>query len=186
LLERFKENIQVKHSDKDIKKKNKRRHEAIKEHFEEQTIISKPKFLEYLERSDKPNEEIQGMKESAKDVDFAKANPNNQRFMNELALAGGSITEGFLEVFNIEVNKSVERYKEQLQIIEEYDLENDNSYFFIGGFQDDKLKQYSVKKKSKQDLEPYIEKHNERELQKNKLKDLSDVRQLEKSIEDNN
>src|SRR5699024_1271496 len=165
MLERFKENIQVRHNDTNLKKKNEKRHEAIKEHFQEQTTVTKPEFINHLERSDRSKDQIQVMKENVKDIDFSNANPRNNNFMNELAFAGESIAEGFLDVFNIKVDKSIDRYKEQLQIIEERDLDKDESRFFIGGFQNGKLKQYSVKKENREELEPHIERHEERERQ---------------------
>lgn len=184
MLERFRNNIEVKHSDNDVSKKNKRRHKAIKEHEEEKTKVKKPTFIEHLERSERPKEEVQSMKESIRDIDFSNANPRNNKFMNELAFAGESITEGFLDVFNIEVDKSVDRYKDQLQIIEERDLDKGKSSFFIGSFQDEKLKRFTPKKETKQELEPYIERHEQRELEVKQGKSKNKVRTLDNKIEE--
>lgn len=184
MLERFRNNIQVNHSDNDISKKNKRRHKAIKERTEEKTFINKPTFIEYIEGSEHSKEEVQSMKENIRDIDFSNANPRNNKFMNELAFAGESMTEGFLDVFNIEVDKSVDRYKDQLQIIEERDLDKDESRFFIGGFRDKKLKRLTPKKETKKELEPYIERHEQRELKTKQNKSKNKERTLDNKIEE--
>jgi len=170
MIERFKGNIEVNHNSEEKEEKNRKRHEAIREHMEQETTISKPTFFKHLERSEKDQEKVQDIKEKIQHVDFSKANPRNNSFMNELAFIGGSVTEGFLDVFNIEVNKSVDKYKTQLQIIEQKndEKEQNNSRFFIGSFRNDKLKRFTPYRDKQEELQPYLDKQNKLEQKQEK------------------
>lgn len=157
MLERFKQdNIEVKINQNDsLSEKNRKRHEAIREQQAEKTIVPKQSFVEHIKNNiDIPNkdETIQKVKE----IDFSNANPRNNTFMNELAFAGESITEGFFDVFNIEVNKATDKYKEQNLIIEQR-KDNGETKAFIGKFQDNKLKRKSQYFNTMQEIDNRID-----------------------------
>src|SRR5699024_3640617 len=73
----------------------------------------KTKFKSFIKKNYKGEKKNQKLKKT-KNIDFSKASTRNNTFMNELAFAGESISEGFLECFNIERKKAVENYKNQL------------------------------------------------------------------------
>lgn len=109
--------------------------------------------------------------------------------MNELAFAGQSITEGFLDVFNIEVNKATEKYKAQNLIIEQKD-ENGKTKAFIGQFKDNRLKRVSQYFKSIQDIDNRIDrkvieddKRRDQELVQQK-REQAQAQSLKRNIED--
>jgi len=183
MIERFKGNIEINHNSEEKEEKNRKRHEAIREHVEQETTISKPKFFKHLERSEQDQEKVQDIKEKIQNIDFSRANPRNNSFMNELAFIGGSVTEGFLDVFNIEVNKSVDKYKNQLQIIEQRneEKEHSNNRFFIGSFRNDKLKRFTPYRDKKEELQPYLDKQNK--LEKKQEKEISKSRRLNREQE---
>lgn len=138
MLERYKEGIEVKvEKDDDKYKRNKKRHEAIAEHFDHHFTLDKKTFNQYIRQNklvDKRNEGI----EKVASIDFSKANPRNNSFMNELSFAGGAIVEGFLDCFHIERDKALENYKQQLQVIERK-KEATKTQYFIGTFDNNKL-----------------------------------------------
>jgi len=171
MLERFKGGIEInQNKDRKLEEKNKKRHEAIEEKFSD-IQIDKNKFVDYVQRKDLHNGKKDTL-EKVKDIDFSKANPRNNSFMNELAFAGQSIAEGFLDVFNIEQNKAIEKYKDQLQVIEQRNDKGDSRYF-IGTFNNNKLKRLTKYSENKEDLQERLEKQ----------KELSKTKELEKKQE---
>lgn len=138
MLERYKENIKVQYEKEDSKEiRNQKRNEAIEEHFNNHFILDKKLFSHYIQKHHLADKD-QAVTEKIKTVDFTKANPRNSSFINELAFAGGAITEGFLDCFNIERSKALEKYKAQLQVIERKESGKKTAYF-IGTFDKDKL-----------------------------------------------
>lgn len=164
MLERFTDsNITIKQNSNDnVAEKNRKRHEAIREHFEKHTIVPKNNFINHIkENMEIPNKDV--MVDKINNIDFSKANPRNNILMNELAFAGESVTEGFLDVFNIEVNNAVDRYQKQTHIIEQK-LDDESSRAFIGQFDKSRLKR-------KTDFFDSVEKLKERvEEKSNELK----------------
>lgn len=161
MLERFTDsNITIKQNSNDnVSEKNRKRHEAIREHFERHTIVPKNNFINHIkENMEIPNKEV--VVDKINNIDFSKANPRNNVFMNELAFAGESVTEGFLDVFNIEVNNAVDRYQKQTHIIEQK-LDDESSRAFIGQFDKNCLKR-------KTDFFDSVEKLKERVEEKSK------------------
>ena len=165
LLERYKENIKVSLKKEDTKKeRNDKRKEAVETHFNE-IKVDKNKFINHIKSKDihKGQDEILN---KVNELDFSNANPRNKTFMNELAFAGESIVEGFLDVFNIERNKAVDKYMDQLQVIERKE-EDKPSQYFIGSFNKEKLFRVSPYKDNKEILENKLAEKIEQE---NKLK----------------
>lgn len=157
MLERYKNGVKVEYKvTDDIKTRNKIREKAIEQHFDENTRVSKKAFLKFYKGYDLQNND-NNVLNKIQGVDFAKANPRNNSFINELSFAGQSITEGFLECFKIERNRAIEKYKKQLQIIEKKD-EGGGRKFFVGTFMDDKLKRLTPYKDSKVELEQRLNK----------------------------
>ena len=178
LLERYKENIKVSLKKEDTKKeRNDKRKEAVETHFND-LKVDKNKFLNHIKSKDihKGNEEVLN---KVNELDFTNANPRNKTFMNELAFAGESIVEGFLDVFNIERNKAVDKYMDQLQVIERKE-ENKPSQYFIGSFNKDKLFRVSPFMDNKEILENKLAEKREQE---NKIKqEQVNIKTKEKSL----
>lgn len=190
LLERYKqENLEVKMNSTDsLDEKNRKRDEAIREQQADKVIVPKQDFIQHVkERIDLTNKDE--VIEKLQQIDFSNANPRNNSFMNELAFAGQSITEGFLDVFNIEVNKATEKYKAQNLIIEQKD-ENGKTKAFIGQFKDNRLKRVSQYFKSIQDIDNRIDrkvieddKRRDQELVQQK-REQAQAQSLKRNIED--
>ncbi len=179
MLERFKSGIEVKHNKNDsTKKKNEKRHEAIKEHFSD-VEVNKNNFVDYIQRKNLHNNDSKVL-EQIKDIDFSKANPRNNSFMNELAFAGQSIAEGFLDVFNIEQNKAIDKYKDQLQVIEQK-ADNSDSRYFIGTFNGDNLKRLTKYKDRKEELQTQLDERAE--LSNTKKQDQKQTQTLKREEE---
>lgn len=188
LLERYKqENLEVKMNSTDsLDEKNRKRDEAIRDQQADKVIVPKQDFIQHVrERIDLTNKDE--AIEKLQQIDFSNANPRNNSFMNELAFAGQSITEGFLDVFNIEVNKATEKYKAQNLIIEQKD-ENGKTKAFIGQFKDNRLKRVSQYFKSIQDIDNRIDR---KVIEDDKRRDQELVQQkreqaqsLKRNIED--
>lgn len=162
MLERYKEGIEVKvdqHDDKE--KRNQKRNAAIEDHFKNHFTLDKNSFSKYVQHN-KLAIKDKGLLEKVKTMDFKNANPQNTHFMNELTFAGGAITEGFLDCFNIERNKSLEKYKAQLQVIERKE-NGKNPEYFIGTFEKDTLLRLSPYQERK---DQFIELVNEKEKQR--------------------
>lgn len=94
-------------------------------------------------------------------IDFSNANPRNSNLMNELAFAGEGIAEGFLECFNVERNRALEKYKNQLHVIETKE-DKGQSRYYIGGFKDGKLNRFTPFKKTKDNLIKQFKKRTKR------------------------
>lgn len=190
LLERYKqENLEVKMNSTDsLDEKNRKRDEAIRDQQADKVIVPKQDFIQHVkERIDLTNKDE--AIEKLQQIDFSNANPRNNSFMNELAFAGQSITEGFLDVFNIEVNKATEKYKAQNLIIEQKD-ENGKTKAFIGQFKDNRLKRVSQYFKSIQDIDNRIDrkvieddKRRDQELVQQK-REQAQAQSLKRTIED--
>lgn len=190
LLERYKqENLEVKMNSTDsLDEKNRKRDEAIRDQQADKVIVPKQDFIQHVkERIDLSNKDE--VIEKLQQIDFSNANPRNNSFMNELAFAGQSITEGFLDVFNIEVNKATEKYKAQNLIIEQKD-ENGKTKAFIGQFKDNRLKRVSQYFKSIQDIDNRIDrkvieddKRRDQELVQQK-REQAQAQSLKRNIED--
>ena len=190
LLERYKqENLEVKMNSTDsLDEKNRKRDEAIRDQQADKVIVPKQDFIQHVkERIDLTNKDE--AIEKLQQIDFSNANPRNNSFMNELAFAGQSITEGFLDVFNIEVNKATEKYKAQNIIIEQKD-ENGKTKAFIGQFKDNRLKRVSQYFKSIQDIDNRIDrkvieddKRRDQELVQQK-REQAQAQLLKRNIED--
>jgi len=165
MLEQYrKENIEVNYKQTDsLTEKNRKRNETIREHFEKKVNVPKKRFISHLkERIDIPDKDE--AIEKVKKVDFSRANPRNNSFMNELAFAGESMTEGFLDMFNVEVNQAVEKYQKQNHIIEQK-KENGQTRAFIGKFRENQLKRMSSYYKNMQELNNQL---NQKELRQEK------------------
>ncbi|WP_048729908.1 hypothetical protein [Carnobacterium sp. 1290_CSPC] len=190
MLERYKqENLEVKMNSTDsLDEKNRKRDEAIRDQQADKVIVPKQDFIQHVrERIDLTNKDE--AIEKLQQIDFSNANPRNNSFMNELAFAGQSITEGFLDVFNIEVNKATEKYKAQNLIIEQKD-ENGKTKAFIGQFKDNRLKRVSQYFKSIQDIDNRIDrkvieddKRRDQELVQQK-REQAQAQSLKRNIED--
>src|SRR5699024_12843782 len=83
MLERFNDEIQVEHKKEDSKeKRNEKRKEAIENNIDENLEIDKPTFLRFIKRNYIGDKKDQ-MLEKTEKIDFSKANPRNNTFMNE-------------------------------------------------------------------------------------------------------
>lgn len=134
MLERLKEGIEVQHEANTSKeKRNEKRLEAIGKHFDKNVNVSKNRLSHYL-NDHLPNVNIQ---DKLKNISFENANPRNNHFMNELAFAGEGIVEGFLDCFNIQRDKALEKYLKQLQVIEK--IEGGEKKFYVGTFKNKEL-----------------------------------------------
>jgi hypothetical protein len=164
MIERFNDEIKVEHKKEDSKeKRNRNRKEAIENNIDENLEIDKPTFQRFIKKSYIGNKKDE-MLEKTENIDFSKANPRNNSFMNELAFAGESITEGFLECFNIERNKAIENYKNKLHVIENKEG-NDQSKYYIGAFKNEKLNRLTPFQKTKDKLIRTVEEKNKKILQ---------------------
>ncbi|MCI3027541.1 hypothetical protein LMF32_00120 [Desemzia sp. C1] len=178
MIERFQRNIKVKLSKgDDVEKKNKKRHEAINQHYDD-LKIKKDDFLTHIKSNNlhKGKDEVLN---HINQIDFSNANPRNHTFMNELSFAGESIAEGFLEVFNIQQNKAIRRYKKQLQVIERED-ENGEKKYFIGTFQSDKLKRLTPYKDDKEELAQQLKKQQDQHREQKQEQTIALQREEEK------
>lgn len=110
MLEKYEDKaITVKLNDDDnFDEKNKKRINAIKDQFVKTYSLPKEKAKEFVN-----DEKLQAIK----DIDFSKANPRNNGFMNEISFIGQGVAEGFLEVFNIEVDKAVDKYMKKIILL---------------------------------------------------------------------
>ena len=158
MLERYKQdNVEVSfHQSDHLDEKNRKRDESIRDKQAEKVVVPKQKFIDHIKTNlniEKKDEIIQQIQQ----IDFSNANPRNNSFMNELAFAGQSITEGFLDVFNIEVNNATEKYKSQNLIIEQKN-EKGETKAFIGQFKNNRLKRQSEYFKNIQDIDNRIDK----------------------------
>ena len=167
MLERFNDEIKVKHSRGDNKeKRNKNRKEAIEKNFDENLEIDKPTFQSFI-KNNYLGDKKEKMLDKKNSIDFSNANPRNNNFMNELAFAGEGIAEGFLECFNIERNRAIEKYKNQLHVIETKEGKSQSKYY-IGGFKDGKLNRFTPFKKTKDNLIKTVQENNQKILQQQK------------------
>src|SRR5699024_1808109 len=149
--------------------------ESISEGFLECFNIERKKAVE--------NYKKEQILEITKNIDFSKANPRNNTIMNELAFAGESISEGFLECFNIERKKAVENYKNQLHVIESKEDQNQSKYY-IGAFKDGKLNRLTQFQKTKDKLVKTVEEKNKKILkqeQSYKNQEIENQREKERS-----
>ena len=101
--------------------------------------------------------------ETIKTIDFSRANPRNNSFINELAFAGQGITEGFLECFSIERDTAVEKYEDQLQVIEKKE-EGEQPVFYVGTFLRDKLVRVSDYEPSRGELDQKLNHYQKDQL----------------------
>lgn len=166
LLERYKEGIEVSHEKGETKeKRNEKRHEVIAEYFNNHFLLNKNRFISYI-KENKLNKGNNDAIEKVNPLDFNKANPRNKTFMNELAFAGGAITEGFLECFSIERDKALGKYTGQLQVIEKKE-EGEKSKFYIGAFVKNKLTRVTPYSDNKEELNKELKQQQERLAKKN-------------------
>ena len=165
MLERFKEGVTVSYGKGESKAvRNEKRHKAINEHISTSFSLNKDTFVSYLKehKLDKGKEEAI---EIIKTIDFSKANPRNNSFLNELAFAGQGITEGFLECFSIERDTALEKYEDQLQVIEKKE-EGEKPVFYVGTFLRDKLVRVSDYEQSRGELDQKLKQHQKDQLAK--------------------
>ncbi|UJF16790.1 hypothetical protein LZ578_12040 (plasmid) [Jeotgalibaca sp. MA1X17-3] len=163
MLERFKDGVTVSYEKGESKeKRNEKRHKAIREQLSTSFSLHKDPFLSYLHEHnlDKGNEEAI---ETIKTIDFSRANPRNNSFINELAFAGQGITEGFLECFSIERDTAVEKYEDQLQVIEKKE-EGEQPVFYVGTFLRDKLVRVSDYEPSRGELDQKLNHYQKDQL----------------------
>src|SRR5699024_5461888 len=171
-----------------------KRKEAIENNIDENLEIDKPTFQRFIKRN-YIGEKKDQMLEKTKNIDFSKANPRNNTFMNELAFAGESISEGFLECFNIERKKAVikyynierkkkiENYKKQLHVNKSKENQN-QSKKYIEAFKDDKLNRLTQIQKTKDKLVKTVEEKNKKILkqeQSYKNQEIQNQREKERS-----
>ncbi|GEQ33602.1 hypothetical protein B795N_14840 [Marinilactibacillus psychrotolerans] len=161
MLERFKEGVEVNHKNTATEEdKNKNRQEAIEDSVSNDISISKDRFLDHIRK--KGSEKYTDIAQKVEQIDFSNAHPRNNTFMNELAFAGASMTEGFLEVFNIEKDTAVQKYQDQIQIIETK-KDNQPSQYSVGTFQKGKLKKLSPDFDNRKELEKKLDASLERQ-----------------------
>lgn len=168
-LERFKEGIEVTHKQNDsTEKKNQNRQEAIQEHFEENFQLSKDIFQSFL-KNKSLSADINQSTEQINKISFENANPRNNFFMNELFFAGEAITEGFLECFMIEKNTAIEKYQNQLQMIEK--IEDGKSQYYVGTFKENKLLRATSYQDSKEALIDLLQSREDKRANNQKQKE---------------
>ncbi|PJK24534.1 hypothetical protein CV769_14985 [Enterococcus mundtii] len=186
MLERYKEDIKVQYEKEDSKeKRNQKRNEAIEEHFNDHFILDKKLFSHYIQRHHLADKD-QALTEEIRRIDFTKANPRNSFFINELAFAGEAITEGFLDCFNIERSKAIEKYKAQLQVIERKESSKKTAYF-IGTFDENKLLRLSPYQERMDKLAEIVKEKEQQRLidtrqegkQQNNVKNIGLIRKRE-------
>ena len=174
MLERYKNGVNVSHKKGESKeKRNEKRHEAIEEHFSNHFTLNKNRFFSYIKENQEDNKNI----EKVNKLDFSKANSRNKTFMNELAFAGGAITEGFLECFSIERNKALENYTDQLQVIEKTE-DGEKPKFYIGGFVKNKLTRVTPYSDNKEELDERLKQQQERSAKKQQENKINKERSL--------
>lgn len=186
MLERFKDNIIVdQKTEATEEEKEKKRVKAIDQHISTNLFVPKERFIDYMK--EKSTDQSQKIAQKIEYIDFSKANPRNNTFMNELAFAGAGMTEGFLEVFNIEKNTAISKYQDHIQIIE---IKNKNkpSQFFAGTFQNGKLRRLSPNTENKEELESKLNasldrQRKEQEERLNKKKTNNQTIQLTNSLD---
>lgn len=178
LKEKFRKSVEIKLLEKDdIKERNEKRHKAIKQSFDDMQI-KKDVFLNYV-KNNNLHKGKDAVLNQINQIDFSNANPRDQTFMNELSFAGESIAEGFLEVFNVQQDKAIERYKKQLQVIERED-ENGDKKYFIGTFQSDKLKRLTPYKDDKEELAQQLKKQQDQHREQKQEQTIALQREEEK------
>lgn len=157
MLEKYEDKaITVKLNDDDnFDEKNKKRINAIKDQFVKTYSLPKEKAKEFVN-----DEKLQAIK----DIDFSKANPRNNGFMNEISFIGQGVAEGFLEVFNIEVDKAVDKYMKKNHIIEQQKKDGTKKAF-IGTFNNNKLKRLSDYFEDSQSLNKEMKRQTDKKQQ---------------------
>lgn len=73
-----------------------------------------------------------------------------KKIKNEISFFGKAFLEGFLEVYNIKLDNSVEKYEKNLQIIEEESLDNGRRNAYIGRFKNAQLERITPDMPNKQ------------------------------------
>lgn len=175
MLERFKEGVTVSHEKGESKeKRNENRHEAIREQLSISFSLNKDTFLSYLQEHNLDKGKDEAI-ETIKTIDFSRANPRNNSFINELAFAGQGITEGFLECFSIERDTALEKYEDQLQVIEKKE-EGEKPVFYIGTFLKDKLVRVSDYESSRVELDQKVNQYQKDQLAKEQQQQLEKER----------
>ena len=177
MLERYKDSVNVSHKEGESKeKRNENRHEAIGEHFSNHFMLNKDQFVSYIKET-KLNQGNSEDIEKINRLDFSKANPRNKIFMNELAFAGGAITEGFLECFSIERNKALENYTDQLQVIEKTE-DGEKPKFYIGTFVKNKLTRVTPYSDNKEELNERLKQQQDQLAKKQQENKINKERSL--------
>ena len=177
MLEKYKDGIKVSHEKGESKEqRNENRKEAIGEHFSNHFTLNKDRFVSYI-KENKLNQEHSEDIEKINRLDFSKANPRNNTFMNELAFAGGAITEGFLECFSIERDKALENYTDQLQVIEKIE-DGEKPKFYIGGFFKNKLTRVTPYSDNKEELDERLKQQQEQLAKKQQENKINKERSL--------
>lgn len=168
MLERFNENINVKHEKGATKEeRNKKRDKEISSYVSNNFSLEKNTFNDWIDKNYTGIKQDE-VKEKVSKIDFNNAKPTNKTFVNEMKLAGESMFEGFLEVFNIERNKAVDQYKNRLHYIETQENEDEPRKSFVGKFRDNKLVKVTPYKDNKEELSQYIQEKKNIENQNKK------------------
>lgn len=168
MLERFNENINVKHEKGATKEeKNKNRDKEISSYVNDNYSLDKITFNDWINKNYTGIKQDEA-KEKVSKIDFTNANPANKTFVNEMKFAGESIFEGFIEVFNVERNKAVDQYKKRLHYIETQESADEPSRSYIGKFRDNKLLKITPYKENKDELSKYIQEKKNIENQNKK------------------
>ncbi|KKE78661.1 hypothetical protein DTX80_17720 [Bacilli bacterium] len=125
---------------------------------EEDIELSDFKFKKFL--NDK------GMFKESKEADGISVNDikvKNKKVVNEVKFASGSLLEGFLAFYGVELDKSLDKYERRLHVIEE------NNAAFIGKVdRNGDLKKVSPEMDKNQAIERLRDFEKQRELKKNR------------------
>jgi len=132
------------------------RRSILHETAEKNIDLSDYKFQKFLNDKGMFKESKEAEKISVHDIKV-----KNKKVVNEVKFASGSLLEGFLSFYGIQLDKSLDKYERRLHVIEE------NDAAFIGKVnKDGELKKVSPTMEKDQALERLKEFENRKEIKK--------------------
>ncbi|QHK46546.1 hypothetical protein [Staphylococcus aureus] len=147
--------------------------EKLKKHFEKENKSDDLKVLNNVK------------------IDYGAINRNFDSMKAEVSLFAESFAQGVLSLFNIEVDKAVERYEERLHLMENKDYENQKVDFNISHLRNGRKKvvspNYSNSDKAKERLNDFNRqqdiKQQKKYIKQEKEQDLKLSQEMEKEEE---
>lgn len=134
------------------------RKRILHETAENNVDLSDYKFQKFLNDKGMFKESKEAEKISIHDIKV-----KNKKIVNEFKFASGSLLEGFLSFYGVQLDKSLDKYERRLHVIEEDDVA------FIGKVnKDGELKKVSPNMEKDQAVEKLKEFENQREIKNQK------------------